>query len=125
MGKGGYSGGSTVVGWGAHGFAGRGSVTSQKKGGGKPGFRVKKSPKTKLKPIEIDLAALPESDDVRRAAKRVLAVQSDMEKAKKRLSDLECQLVIAIDKFKISENLAGATNQGRRPAKARPRAPKK
>ena len=125
MGNGGYSGGSTVVGWGAHGVAGRGSVTSQKMGGGKPGFRAKKLPKKKLTPIEIDVDALPESDDVRRAAKRVLAVQSDMEKTKKRLSDLECQLAIAIDKFKISQNLAGAMNQGQRPVKARPRAPKK
>ncbi len=86
---------------GGSGWAGvHGSFVGLSKGGapGKGGIQFGKAARKK-KPnlIKIDLAKLPDNEEVQKAAKRVLAVQSDIEATKKRLNLLQSQLATLTD----------------------------
>lgn len=102
MGKGDYLGGSSIVG-SSVGFVSGGSATSQKAPSVRIGARKKKKPlslrEKRLAPI--DLKALPDVEDVKKAAKRVAAVQADIAKAKQRLEALEQQLTGVFDQFEL------------------------
>lgn len=69
-------------------------------------MRVGKKSSKKAAPKKIDLSKLPDNEDVQRAAKRVLAVQTDIETAEKRLATLKGHLGMAIENLKIAQNLA-------------------
>lgn len=102
MGKGGYLGGSTIVG-SSVGFVSGGSATSQQSPKVRIGTRKKKAPSPKDKRLApIDLKALPDVEDVRKAAKRVAAIQADIANAKQRLATLEQQLGMTFDQFELA-----------------------
>jgi hypothetical protein len=119
MGKGGYLGGSSVVG-SSVGFVRGGSATSQKAPSVRIGARKKKKPvyQKEKRLLPIDLKALPDVEDVKKAAKRVAAVQADIAKAKQRLEALEQQLGVTFDQFELALKTAlkpSATTARRRP----------
>ena len=100
---------------GGSGWAGvYGSFVGLSKGSGRGKPRMGNNAKSKRKrtPKKIDLSALPDNEDVRRAAKRVLTVQTEIELAEKRLATLNSQLGAAMDKFQIALNLAQPTKKG-------------
>lgn len=94
---------------------------SQSGGGGKPGGRVGTKPSKKPAPKKIDPSKLPDNEDVQRAAKRVLAVQTDIETAEKRLATLKGQLGMAMDKLKIAQNLAKPIKQSMNHKRPKPK----
>lgn len=109
---------------GGSGWAGvHGSFVGLSKSGGrsKPGVRVGKKSSKKLAPKKIDLSKLPDTENVQRAGKRVLAIQTDIETAEKRLVTLKCQLSMAMDKLKVAENLAKPIKQAVRRKKPKPK----
>lgn len=113
---------------GGSGWAGvHGSFIGLPKSGGasKPSARVGKKPKKKPVSIKIDLASLPDNEEVQKAGKRVLAVQSDIENTKKRLVTLESQLALAMDKLKIAKNLLNPLKGVRKPKKSPAKSGKK
>ena len=120
MGKGGYLGGSSIVG-SSVGFVSGGSATSQQSSKVRIGTRKKKaqSPKDKrLAPINVN--ALPDVEEVRKAAKRVAAIQADIASTKLRLGTLEQQLGVTFDQFELALKTAlkpQAKVQRRRPSK--------
>jgi hypothetical protein len=71
-------------------------------------------------PKKIDLSKLPDNEDVQRAAKRVLAIQTDIDTAEKRLTALKGQLAMAMDQLNIAQNLAKPIKQSVRRKKAKP-----
>ena len=99
MGKGGYLGGSSLVGWGAGAFSGRGSVTMQPsaKKGRSPAATRKKI--AKVRPIAIP-AALAGDEELQRLSKRVKAIEADIKAAQSRISVLNKQLQLATDHLK-------------------------
>ncbi len=103
MGKGGYLGGSSVVG-SSVGYVRDGSATSQKPPSVRIGARKKKKALSlkEKRLVPIDLKALPDVEDVKKAARRVAAVQADIAKAKQRLEALEQQLGVAFDQFDLA-----------------------
>lgn len=119
MGKGGYLGGSSIVG-SSVGFVSGGSATSQQSPKVRIGTRKKKaqSPKDKrLAPINVN--ALPNVEEVRKAAKRVAAIQADIASTKLRLGTLEQQLGVTFDQFELALKTAlkpQAKAQRRRPS---------
>ena len=119
MGKGGYLGGSSIVG-SSVGFVSGGSATSQQSPKVRIGTRKKKaqSPKDKrLAPIKVN--DLPEVEEVRKAAKRVAAIQADIASTKLRLGTLEQQLGVTFDQFELALKTAlkpQAKVQRRRPS---------
>jgi len=119
MGKGGYLGGSSIVG-SSVGFVSGGSATSQQSPKVRIGTRKKKaqSPKDKrLAPINVN--ALPEVEEVKKAAKRVTAIQADIASTKLRLGTLEQQLGVTFDQFELALKTAlkpQAKVQRRRPS---------
>jgi hypothetical protein len=119
MGKGGYLGGSSVVG-SSVGFVRGGSATSQKAPSVRIGARKKKKPLTlkekRLAPI--DMKALPDVEDVKKAAKRVAAVQADIATAKQRLETLEQQLGVTFDQFELALKTASKPQATVRASKA-------
>ena len=102
MGKGGYLGGSSIVG-SSVGFVSGGSARSQKAQSVRIGARKKKKPLSlkEKRLVPIDLKALPDVEDVKKAAKRVAAVQADIAKAKQRLEALEQQLSGVFNQFEL------------------------
>lgn len=109
---------------GGSGWAGvHGSFIGLSKFGGrsKPGVRVGKKASEKPAPKKIDLSKLPENEDVQRAGKRVLAIQTDIETAEKRLATLKGQLGMATDQLKIAQNLAKPIKQSVRRKKTKPK----
>ncbi len=109
---------------GGSGWAGvHGSFIGLSKSGGrgKPGVRVGKKASKKPAPKKIDLSKLPDNEEVQRAAKRVLAVQTDIETTEKRLAALKGQLGVAMDKLKVAQNLAKPIKQGVRRKKPKPK----
>lgn len=68
-----------------------------------------------------DLSKLPDNEDVQRAAKRVLAIQTDIATAEGRLATLKSQLGMAMDKLKIAQNLTKPIRQGVRRKKVKPK----
>lgn len=94
-------------------------------GGGKPGGRVGTKPSKKPAPKKIDLSKLPDNEEVQRAAKRVLSVQTDIETAEKRLTILKRQLGMAMDKLKIAQNMAKPIKQSVRKKAAKPKSSSK
>jgi hypothetical protein len=93
---------------------------SKSGGGGKPGVRVGNKSNKKPAPKKIGLSKLPDKEDVQRAAKRVLAVQTDIEIAEKRLATLKGQLGMAMEKLKIAQNLAKPIKQSVRRKRPKP-----
>src|SRR4051812_11556807 len=107
MGKGGYLGGSSLVGWGAGAFAGRGSVTMQPatKGTAKWG-KPKKARKPNAQARKSTTGAgLTISEQVARAKKRVETVKDDIIKTRSRLVVLERQLVEAERQLDAAQKL--------------------
>lgn len=88
-------------------------------------MRVGKKSSKKPAPKKIDLSKLPDNEDVQRAAKRVLAVQTDIETAEKRLATLKGQLGMAMEKLKIAQNLVKPIKQSVRHKKLKPKASSK
>jgi hypothetical protein len=89
---------------GGSGWAGvHGSFVGLSKGcGGKStGVRVGKRRKKPNTQSKIDLATLPQNADVQREARRVLAIQKDIEAAEKRFGILNSQLRLANDKLQL------------------------
>ena len=86
-------------------------------GKGKLGSKLSFRPKTKaqkVKPqkksakilasfVAIDLAALPDDEGIKTAAKRAMLIHADLEKARARVTTLENQLSMAMDKFKAAQ----------------------
>lgn len=108
---------------GGSGWAGvHGSFVGLAKSGelAKPGVRVGKKSSKKRDPKKIDLSKLPDNEDVQRAGKRVLAIQTDIETAEKRLGTLKGQLGMAVDKLKIAQNMAKPVKQSIRRKKSKP-----
>ena len=106
---------------GGSGWAGvHGSFVGLSKAGGakKPGVRIGKKPKGKPVPSKIDLSTLPDNEQVQKAAKRVLAVQSDIETTTKRLRLLESQLATMMDELKVAQSLAMPVKPRRTSTKA-------
>lgn len=68
-----------------------------------------------------DLSKLDNNEDVLRAAKRVDAIQADIETTEKRLATLKGQLGVAMDKLKVAQNLAKPIKQGVRRKKPKPK----
>ena len=103
-------------GWaGVHGsFVGLSKGSAPGKGGVQFGKAARKK---KAGPIKIDLAKLPDNEEVQKAAKRVLAVQTDIESTKKRLTLLQSQLAKLTDELKVAQNLAKPIKARRPPAK--------
>lgn len=120
MGKGGYLGGSSLVGWGAGAFAGRGSVTMQpatkgKAKGGKP--KTARKPDAQAKKSTTG-AGLTISEQVARAKKRVDAVKADIAKTRSRLMVLERQLAEAERQLDAAQKLPRRSAAGIAAAKA-------
>lgn len=115
MGKGGYNGGSTLIGPRSVGwFGGRGSVTSQpNNGGNKSKVRISKPKKKRKapKPAPPAGAAHPKGngltipEQVARAKKKVRAVEADIATTKQQLAKLERQLGEAKRQLQRAENL--------------------
>lgn len=110
------------TGWaGVHGsFIGIGKAKPT--GGG--GVSLKKS-KAKAKVVKIDLAALPDNEDVQKAAKRVMAVQTDIQRANERLSALTSQLAQLMEKFDLALAAVNGPGKAAEPAKPHVKALKK
>lgn len=83
-------------------------------------MRVGNKSNKKPAPKKIGLSKLPDKEDVQRAAKRVLAVQTDIEIAEKRLATLKGQLGMAMEKLKIAQNLAKPIKQSVRRKRPKP-----
>lgn len=120
MGKGGYLGGSSLVGWGAGAFSGRGSVTMQpatndKATAGKPRKARKPDAQTKKRTTGAGLT-IPEQ--VARAKKRVDAVKADITKTRSRLTELSRQLAEAERQLDAAQNLPRRSAAGIAKAKA-------
>lgn len=122
MSKGGYHGGSTLVGWGAGAFSGRGSVTMQPASKGKG--KVKPARPKKPKPSKASMktggtnAGLTISEQVARAKKRVDAVTADITKTRTRLNELARQLVEAERQLEAAQRLPRRSAAGRGAVKA-------
>lgn len=120
MGKGGYLGGSSLVGWGAGMFSGRGSVTSQpatkgKATAGKP--RKARKPDAQVKKSTTG-AGLTIPEQVARAEKRVDAVKADITKTRSRLAELVRQLAEAERQLDAAQRLPRRSAVGIAKAKA-------
>lgn len=120
MGKGGYHGGSTLVGWGAGAFFGKGSVTMQpaSKGKAKAG-----RPKRPTRPSTQTKAGSPNAgltipEQVARAKKRVDAVTADITKTRTRLKELARQLGEAERQLEAAQKLPRRSAAGRAGVKA-------
>ena len=128
MGRGGYNGGSTIIGPRSVGwFGGRGSVTSQPSSNGKKAKVGLSKPKKKRKgqkprnaatftPTKGNGLTIPEQ--VAKARKRVQAVGADVQKTKQRLVALERQLEDARRQLERAENLPRRSPLGQALAKA-------
>ena len=68
-------------------------------GGAMPRMSIEAKDK-RLAPINMD--ALPDVEEVRKAAKRVAAIQTDIASAKQRLATLEQQLGVTFDHFELA-----------------------
>ena len=110
-------------GWaGVHGsFVG----LSKNSGRGKPAFRKKTKSNRDRGAAKIDLSLMPDNEDVQRAAKRVLAVQKDINVAEKRLATLNNQLRVTMDRLQIALNLARSAEKSVSHKKARAKRSKK
>lgn len=117
MGKGGYHGGSSLVGWGAGAFSGRGSVTMQpaSKGKSKANAGRPKKPKPSMAPMKTGSvnAGLTIPEQVTRSKKRVDAVMADIIKTRTRLKDLARQLVEAERQLEAAQKLPRRSAAGR------------
>lgn len=120
MAKGGYHGGSSLIGWGAGAFSGRGSVTMQparkgksKANGGRP--KKPKKPRPSMAPMKTGgvNAGLTIPEQVTRAKKRVDAVMADINKTRTRLKDLARQLVEAERQLEAAQKLPRRSPAGR------------
>ncbi|QQV79260.1 hypothetical protein H5J25_19630 (plasmid) [Sphingomonas aliaeris] len=99
MGKGGYNGGSTVVGFSGSGWVGRGSITMQpatKKG--RSAAPAKKKPRAARLPTIPP--ALVGDEELQRLSRRVKAIEADIRAAKSRIGVLNKQLQLATDQLK-------------------------
>jgi chromosome segregation ATPase len=115
MGRGGYHGGSTIIGPRSVGwFGGRGSVTSQSNNAGrKAKVRTSKPKKKRKGPKPGNPAAAARQkgngvtipEQVSRAKKRVRAVEAEVAKTKQQLAKLEQQLAEAKQQLHRAENL--------------------
>jgi hypothetical protein len=99
MGKGGYNGGSTVVGFSGSGWVGRGSVTMQ------PANKKGRSAATaKKKPVAIRSPTIPLAlagdEELQRLSRRVKAIEADIRAARSRIGVLNKQLQLATDQLK-------------------------
>ena len=123
MAEGGYSGGSSVVGWGSGSWVGRGSVTSQSsakpKGGSsqsKSKQNVSSSTKPKAKKRKIVSAnesaklshkgnglTIPEM--VAKAHKRVVTVEREIASTRRLLSELELSMQAAKRELVAAQNM--------------------
>jgi uncharacterized membrane protein len=103
------------------------SKTAGRSGGGvKIAKKAKSNPKETPEAVRIDLSALSQDEDVQKAAKRVLTLQSEIETATKRMKVMKSQLATLLDKLKLAENLAnGARKQPRKPSKSKAKTRKK
>lgn len=127
MGKGGYNGGSTIIGPRSVGwFGGRGSVTSQPSTNSKKKVRLSK-PKKKRKgpkaatpgtaaPRKGNGLTIPEQ--VAKAKKMVRTIEADIVKTKQRLINLERLLVDARNQLQRAENLPRRSALGQALVKA-------
>lgn len=99
MGKGGYNGGSTVVGFSGSGWVGRGSVTmrsaTKKNGSATPS----KKKTARVRPSAIP-AALADDEELQRLSRRVKAIEADINAAQRRMSVLTRQLQLATNQLK-------------------------
>ena len=128
MGRGGYNGGSTIIGPRSIGwFGGRGSVTSQPSSNGKKAKVRLSKPKKKRKGPKPGNAApmapkkgngLTIPEQVAKARKRVQAVEADVQKTRQRLRALERQLEDARRQLERAENLPRRSPLGQALAKA-------
>ena len=128
MGRGGYNGGSTIIGPRSVGwFGGRGSVTSQPSSNGKKAKVRLSEPKKKRKgpePGDVSAATpmkgngLTIPEQIARAKKRVRAVEDDVGRAKQKLLKLERQLADARKQLERAENLPRRSALGQALAKA-------
>lgn len=129
MGRGGYNGGSTVIGPRSVGwFGGRGSVTSQSSSStnktkvrlSKPKKKKRKGPKQAVPapagPLKGDGLTIPEQ--VARAKKRVSSVKSDIAKTRQQLARLERQLIYAEKQLENAQNLPRRSSLGQALAKS-------
>lgn len=85
---------------------------------GKPGSKLSFRPKKKAQKVKpqkkaakilppilaIDLAALPDDEGIKTAAKRAMLIHADLEKARTRVTALESQLSMAMEKFKVAQD---------------------
>ncbi len=117
MGKGGYYGGSSLVGWGARAFYGRGSVTMQPASKGKSKAKAGRPKKSKpsMAPMKTGgfNAGLTIPQQVTRAKKRVDTVMADIIKTRTRLTDLARQLVEAERQLEAAQKLPRRSAAGR------------
>ena len=128
MGRGGYNGGSTIIGPRSVGwFGGRGSVTSQPSSNGKKAKVRLSKPKEKRNGQKPRSAApsmptkgcgLTIPEQVAKASKRVQAAEADVQKTRQRLVALERQLEEARRQLERAENLPRRSPLGQALAKA-------
>lgn len=114
MGKGGYLGGSTIVGAHGSGWVGSGSVTSQPASNRKRTPRSKKVPKgDRFQQSSRKGNGLTIAEQVARANQRVDRLQADIAKAKQRVLALEGQLVEAKRQLDAAKALPRRSEAGR------------
>lgn len=122
MGKGGCHGGSSLVGWGAGAFSGRGSVTMQPASKGKSKTKAGRPKKSKSFKVRMKTggtnAGLTIPEQVARAKKRVDAVVADITKTRTRLRDLARLLAEAERQLEAAQKLSRRSAAGRAVAEA-------
>lgn len=115
MGKGGYLGGSTIVGPRSTGWFGLGSPTMQpssiKQGTSKP--KKRKGVKAVMPAPSLKGTGLTIPEQIVKARKRVDAVEADIAKTRKRLTELDRQLVDAKRQLTSAQNLPRRSAIGR------------
>jgi hypothetical protein len=113
MGRGGYNGGSTIIGPRSVGwFGGRGSVTSQPSTSGKKKVRLSKPKKKRKGPPAKSAGAAPAKgngltipEQVTKAKKQVRSIEAEIGRTKHQLANLERQLAQAKQELHRAENL--------------------
>ena len=99
MGKGGYNGGSTVVGFSGSGWVGRGSVTMQSATRKSRSAAPSNKKTAKVRPLAIP-ATLADDEELQRLSRRVKAIEADIKAAQSRMSVLNRQLQLATTQLK-------------------------
>ena len=86
-------------------------------GKGKPGSKLSFRPKKKAEKVTpqkksakflpsfvaTDLAALPDDEGIKTAAKRAMLIHADLERARARVTTIENQLSMAMEQFKAAQ----------------------